>query len=181
MTTRERLVDWIRDYAPSLLPEDWARRPDAAKGSEKSTLDSLAHLPPGTLGYEYRRYFLDYQLDVPGEGNGVIPPWYAYHDVLHLLGNYPPTPKGELQVAAFSAGFARLGWVSVVKTLLMFQYGLPLVRGVPPALGAATYSDLRRAYERGTRVNTNLMKWNFREDFSVPVRELRSRFNIDPW
>lgn len=177
---RLRVLGWMREYVPSLLSDQLIEEANRYRPERESILKSLEPYPPGTLGAEYRSFFLEHGIDVPGEGNSVIPEWYAYHDVLHLLCEYEPTGKGELELAAFTAGFSHLGWISVLKTVLMFQYGLPLVRGVPPSFGVARYQDLRQAYLRGKRVNTNLMTWDFRAHWHVPIEELKKELNILP-
>ncbi len=65
---------------------------------------SLGGCAPGTLGRALYDHFVDNDFRFPGEaGSHRI----VFHDVGHVLSGYPTDPQGEIQQAAFQAGFAR--------------------------------------------------------------------------
>jgi hypothetical protein len=66
---------------------------------------ALGSLPQGTLGRELHDHYVDHGFDMPGSGG--IPEKFVFHDIGHILSGYGVDPHGEIQQAAFQAGFIR--------------------------------------------------------------------------
>ncbi|HEY9720551.1 MAG TPA: hypothetical protein V6D47_00965 [Oscillatoriaceae cyanobacterium] len=147
---------------------------------------ALAELPKNTLGYALWHHFTEHGFAFPGEKHG-FPEAGIYHDVTHVLSGYPPTPEGELQVAAFTAGFKRHNPHYVLLfVLLTFSAGYNVTPAPQPdTAGIFAQEGLAEAFftalERGGRVNMDLTEgWNFWEHADVPVDELRARLGVTP-
>ncbi|MBK6461784.1 MAG: hypothetical protein IPF92_12335 [Myxococcales bacterium] len=98
------------------------------------------------------------------------------------MGGYPVTPAGEAEVVAFMAGFRKedpFFWV--FTSVLQFQVGLrisPFSKGIAGQIDPRSYMAHHR---RGARVSCDLSRdWDFREDFAVPLADLRRRFAVPP-
>ena len=141
---------------------------------------ALGELPAGTVG---RAYFdLLQKNDLPFPGEGPIGERGVWHDMIHVVGGYPVTPRGEAEVVAFMAGFRRedpFFWV--FTSVLQFQVGLrisPFAPGVPAQIEPRRYM-LHHA--RGAKVTCDLsVDWDFRADFATPVDDVRRRFHVLP-
>jgi hypothetical protein len=94
--------------------------------------NALAALPPGTLGRALYDHYRDHDFALPGEKGGP-PELMLFHDVGHVISGYGIDPQGEIQQAAFQAGFARNdGFVFLLFGILQFHIGLrvtPIARG----------------------------------------------------
>jgi hypothetical protein len=140
----------------------------------------LGALPMGTVG---RAYFdLLQKNDLPFPGEGPIGERGVWHDMIHVVGGYPVTPRGEAEVVAFMAGFRRedpFFWV--FTSILQFQVGLrisPFAPGVPDQVEPRRYM-LHHA--RGAKVTCDLsVDWDFRQDFATSLEDVRHRFNVVP-
>lgn len=110
---------------------------------------ALASLPPDTLGYALFHHFKSHDFALPGEKGG-LPELMLFHDVGHVISGYGVDPQGEIQQAAFQAGFARSdGFVFLLFGILQFHLG---VRITPIAKGEQGYFDVPkvlRALARG--------------------------------
>jgi hypothetical protein len=141
---------------------------------------ALGALPEGTLGRAYFTFIQENGLDFPGEG--AIGERGVWHDMLHVVGDYPVDPVGEAEVVAFMAGFRRddpFFWI--FTSVLQFQVGLrisPFAPGVPDRIDPSRWMAHHR---RGSLVNRDLSRdWNFRADWETPLAELRRRFDVVP-
>ena len=105
-----------------------------------------------------------------------------------MLGGYDTDPEGEVQVAAFTAGFKQnRPFYLVMFALLIFSAGINMrptkedfvsvgVLGKP---GMA--ERMFAALERGAEVNQDLAdKWDYWAYASLPLDEARRRLNILP-
>jgi hypothetical protein len=144
-------------------------------------------LPEGTLGRELIDFYNKHGFSVPGERGG-FPEAGLYHDFTHLLGGYNTEPEGELQVAAFSAGFKReRPFYIVLFAVLIFSSGVQMR---PTAADFVTKGVLARpgiaelmltAIERGSKVNTDLSdKWDYWAWIDKPIDQVRRELNILP-
>src|SRR5262245_60029459 len=61
-------------------------------------------LPEDTLGHALLRYYQRNGFGMPGERGG-FPEAGIYHDFSHVLADYDTDPEGEVEVAAFTAGY----------------------------------------------------------------------------
>ena len=142
--------------------------------------NDLGKLAEGTLGREYWRFITQNELGFPGEGP--VGERGVWHDMIHVVGEYPVTPAGEAEVVAFMAGFRKedpFFWV--FTSVLQFQVGLrisPFSKGIAGQIDPRSYLAHHR---RGARVSCDLSRdWDFRADLEVPVAELRRRFTVPP-
>jgi hypothetical protein len=144
-------------------------------------------LPEGTLGRSLLDFYNKNGFGVPGERGG-FPEAGLYHDFSHLLGGYGTEPEGELQVAAFSAGYKReRPFYLMLFSVLIFSSGVQMR---PTATDFVTTGVLGKpgvaelvlaAVERGSKVNTDLSdKWDYWPWIELPIDEARRRLNILP-
>ncbi|MBH8562879.1 hypothetical protein I8748_11920 [Nostoc sp. CENA67] len=66
----------------------------------------LGLLPEGTLGRVFWEHCTQRHFSFPGEAGG-IPERMVFHDFGHILSGYNTEPQGQMQQAAFQAGFIR--------------------------------------------------------------------------
>jgi hypothetical protein len=144
-------------------------------------------LPEATLGRSLVDFYNKNGFGVPGERGG-FPEAGLYHDFSHLLGEYSTAPEGELQVAAFSAGYKReRPFYLMLFSILIFSSGVQMrptaddfvTKGV---LGKPGIAELvLAAVERGSKVNMDLSdKWDYWAWIELPIDEVRRRMNILP-
>jgi ubiquinone biosynthesis protein Coq4 len=123
---------------------------------------------------------------MPGERHG-FPEAGLYHDLSHVLGGYDTDPEGEVQVAAFTAGFKReRPFYLILFAVLTFSAGV----NMRPTDGNTTIGVLGNpgmaermfaAIERGSQVNVDLSdKWDYWPYVALPIDEVRRRLNILP-
>jgi hypothetical protein len=80
-------------------------------------------LPQDTLGYAIWRYYQTNGFALPGERTG-FPEAGLYHDFSHVLGGYDTDPPGEIEVAAFTAGYKQYRPIYVVLfAVVIFSTG----------------------------------------------------------
>lgn len=130
-------------------------------GDERSVerYRGLSQCGRGTLGRALHDHFVDNGFKFPGEPGGLP---MVFHDVGHVLSGYGTDPEGEIQQAAFQAGFARRdGFSFLLFGILQFHTGIritPVAKGyrglfdVPRVLmalgrGAACKVDLSAGYD----------------------------------
>jgi hypothetical protein len=105
-------------------------------------------LPAGTLGRGLYDHFRSHDFALPGEKGG-LPELMLFHDVGHVVSGYDVDPQGEIQQAAFQAGFARNdGFVFLLFGILQFHIGL---RVTPIARGEHGFFDVPRVLEALSR------------------------------
>ena len=129
---------------------------DAIMAARYRALESCA---PGTLGRAVFDHFVENQFKFPGEPGGIP---MSFHDIGHVISGYATDPEGEIQQAAFQAGFARRdGFAFLLFGILQFHVGLritPVANGyqglfdVPKVLtalarGAACRVDFSQGYD----------------------------------
>lgn len=129
---------------------------DAIMAARYRALEACA---PGTFGRAVFDHFVDNGFRFPGEPGGFP---VVFHDLGHVISGYGTDPAGEIQQAAFQAGFARRdGFAFLLFGILQFHLGLritPVAKGykglfdVPLVLtalarGAACRVDLSQGYD----------------------------------
>lgn len=143
--------------------------------------EAFREYPPESLGRAYYDYIIDNQFTFPG-AKGSPPEAMLFHDLSHILSGYGTDPKGEIQVATFSAGYSSYevyNWFMFV--LSQFQLGLQTAPNVPPAQMEMNPLDLIVAYRRGAGMNIDINDgWDFWPVLDQPVDELRRRYSILP-
>jgi hypothetical protein len=143
-------------------------------------------LPQDTLGYAVWRYYQTNGFAFPGERTG-FPEAGLYHDFSHVLGGYDTDPAGEIQVAAFTAGYKQYRPIYVVLfAVLIFSTGVDM-RPAPgysrtgilaePGMAARMFAAL----ERGGAVRVDLSdQWDYWPYVELPLAEARQRLGIPP-
>jgi hypothetical protein len=139
----------------------------------------LGELPRGTLGREYYEYALVNRFPFPGERGGA-PEMILPHDLTHVLSGYSTDPAGEMQVAAFTAGYRREQTASILLFVLcQFDLGLKMVPQSLPEIGTLDPDRFLAAFVRGSRMTVDLFgDWDFWAVLGEPVVVLRERYGI---
>lgn len=139
----------------------------------------LHRCAPGTLGRAVHDFFTSNGFKFPGEPGGIP---LVFHDIGHVLAGYSTDPQGEIQQAAFQAGFARKdGFTFLLFGILQFHLGM---RITPVAKGYEGLFDVRKVVEALRRGAS--CKVDFTEDYDlfadkdVPLEEVRARLGIPP-
>jgi hypothetical protein len=151
-------------------------------GGDKRTAaryHSLGACAEGTFGRAVFDHFINNRFKFPGEPGGIP---LVFHDVGHVLSGYSTDPQGEIQQAAFQAGFARRdGFTFLLFGILQFHIGM---RITPVAKGYKGLFDVPRvltALERGAAC-----KVDFSEGYDVfkvkdrPLEVVRRELGIPP-
>jgi hypothetical protein len=142
---------------------------------------SLGELAPGTLGREYYEYALANRFPFPGERGGA-PEMILPHDLTHVLSGYSTDPAGEMQVAAFTAGYRREQTASILLFVLcQFDLGVKMVPQSLPEIGTLDPDRFLAALVRGSRMTVDLFgDWDFWAVIGESVVVLRERYGIAP-
>lgn len=150
-------------------------------GDEKlaASYRALERCASGSLGRAVYDHFVENEFSFPGEAGGIP---MIFHDLGHVLAGYSTDPQGEIQQAAFQAGFARRdGFSFLLFGILQFHVGM---RITPVAKGYHGLFDVPlvlRALERGAACKVDLS-----EGFDVfaqqhtPLEEVRAALGIVP-
>jgi len=133
----------------------------------------------GSLGRAVYDHFVDNGFKFPGEAGGIP---MVFHDLGHVLAGYDTDPQGEIQQAAFQAGFARRdGFSFLLFGILQFHIGL---RITPVALGYQGLFDVPRvltALRRGASCTVDLSEnYDLFADKDRPLDEVRATLRIPP-
>jgi hypothetical protein len=151
------------------------------RGDEKlaASYRALERCAPGTMGRALYDHLITNQFKFPGEPGGLP---MVFHDVGHVLAGYGTDPQGEIQQAAFQAGFARRdGFTFFLFGILQFHIGMritPVAKGYRGLFDVPLVLD---ALHRGASCRVDLT-----EDFDVlahkdrPLDEVRAELGIPP-
>ncbi|MDF2388747.1 hypothetical protein JMG10_45455 [Nostoc ellipsosporum NOK] len=141
----------------------------------------LGLLPEGTLGRVFWEHCTQRHFSFPGEAGG-IPERMIFHDFGHILSGYNTDPQGEIQQAAFQAGFiGDDGFVFLLFVILHFHWGTQITPIADADMALFDIPLIMQALERGVACKVDLSDdWNFWEVVDVPVQELRDRYGILP-
>lgn len=140
---------------------------------------ALGACAPGTLGRAVHDHFVDNQFKFPGEKGGIP---LVFHDLGHVLSGYPTDPQGEIQQAAFQAGFARRdGFSFLLFGILQFHVGM---RITPVAQGYHGLFDVPlvlAALERGACCAIDLSDgYDVFANQHRPLDDVRAELGIPP-
>ncbi|MBV1859863.1 MAG: hypothetical protein KUG77_15735 [Nannocystaceae bacterium] len=140
---------------------------------------ALGVLPRETLGREYFEHCRRAGFALPGERYGVIERMVV-HDMAHVLGGYATDPAGEMQVAAFTAGFRREQSLHIMLFVLcQFDLGVQMVPVAPPELGTLDPDAFMTALVRGSNMTEDLFDdWDYWAVVDKPLSVLRKRYGI---
>lgn len=140
---------------------------------------ALEQLAPGTLGSELVRYYHDNGWDYPGT-EGKQPIDFVSHDFHHVLGGYPTTVSGELQVGAFTAGASERPLDAALFFLMWEQLGVGGSQ-IAGAVGKFEPEAFMAALERGARSSQEFTegKWDPWSLVERNLEEVRSSYHIE--
>jgi tellurite resistance protein len=141
----------------------------------------LGLLPEGTLGRAYWAHCTERKFTFPGEPYGF--PWQVVHDMGHVLGDHDTDPAGEIEQAAFEAGFMRRDpFFLIFAVTMIFHLGFPVLGDdlIGTARGAFDAKKAARAYERGLAMRTDITEWDYWPHVARPIDEVRAELGIAP-
>jgi hypothetical protein len=150
-------------------------------GATAERYQRLRHLPEGSFGRVYWEHCTSRGFGFPGEHGG-IPERAVFHDFGHVLSGYDTDPGGEIQQAAFQAGFVRNdGFSFLFFGIAQFHLGLKLTPIAEPEVGYFDVEKVVTALSRGAACNTDLSDhWNFWPLLPLPLDEVRGLLEIPP-
>jgi ubiquinone biosynthesis protein Coq4 len=120
------------------------------------TREDLCFFPPDTLG----KHLVDF-LDV---NNLQLLPYYARHDIKHILLGYETTDEGEGSLQCFMLGNGHLSF-PVVATVVYCFLTMP-----------EHWHLFRKAYRRGKEAN-NISEWKWFEILKEPTISLQQKID----
>jgi hypothetical protein len=184
-------ADLERSYA-EILPEVSERSlrdryltlaaPDPALAAQ---LRALAHLPTGTLGFEYIAFYERYGFTLPGD-DVHFPAHYVNHDMNHVITGYDPTAAGEIARSGFlvAANPSRHNWLEFLLTMSIHESGV-LTHGSIQAKFATLSRPgvcdlLADGFDRGRQCTTDLSQLDHLAIASESVDSIRERYNVVP-
>ena len=193
--TRMKLDVLRRSYfAQKVLPDAWkegglrgvwkAFGPRFGRATDPALAwkyKQLGLLPEGTLGREYWAHLTARKFSMPGEPYGFA--WQVVHDMGHLLGEHDTDPTGEIEQAAFEAGYMRRDpFFLIFATTMIFHLGFPVLGDSYVGLAKGAFDPMRtaRAYERGLGCNVDLTEWDYWAHVERPITDVRRELNILP-
>jgi hypothetical protein len=142
---------------------------------------ALEHCAPGTLGRAVFDHFDDNGFAFPGELKG-FPEFGIFHDIGHVISGYSTDPQGEIQQAAFQAGFVRRdGFVFLLFGILQFHLAM---RITPVAQGYQGLFDVElvlRALQRGAACKVDFTQgYDLFGNKDRPLEEIRRELGVPP-
>jgi hypothetical protein len=142
---------------------------------------ALADYAQGSLGRALFQHFYEHDFAMPGEKGG-LPELMLFHDVGHVVSGYGVDPHGEIQQAAFQAGFARNdGFTFLLFGILQFHLGLRITPVAKGQLGHFNVPEVLQALARGAACKVDFSdRFDFFRHAAEPLEELRSRWNVTP-
>jgi hypothetical protein len=163
----------VSKVVPSMLGW-WGADPQLA-----ARYQALASCASDSLGRAFYQHFQENDFKFPGELGGMP---LIFHDLGHVLAGYGTDPQGEIQQAAFQAGFARHdGFTFLLFGILQFHLGL---RVTPIAQGHRNLFDVPRVIEalaRGAACTVDLSAgYDLLANKDRPLAEVRAELGITP-
>lgn len=117
--------------------------------------EALGASPPGSFGRAVHAHFRQNHFPFPGEKHGFSA--ILFHDLGHVLSGYDTDPQGEIQQAAFQAGFKRQdGFFFLLFGVLQFHLGVRVTPIAQPQRGLFDVKRVLRAVERGAACKVDL-------------------------
>lgn len=142
---------------------------------------ALAKYPRGSLGRALFDHFYEHEFAMPGEKGG-LPELMLFHDVGHVISGYGVDPHGEIQQAAFQAGFARTdGFVFLLFGILQFHLGLRITPVAYGQHGHFNVPQVLQALARGAACRVDFSDhFDFFSHAAEPLDLLRARWGVTP-
>jgi hypothetical protein len=142
---------------------------------------ALGRLPPGSFGRVYFEHCRARGFPFPGQRGG-IPERVVFHDLGHVLSGYDTDPDGEIQQAAFQAGFVReAGFDFLFFGIAQFHLGVKLTPVAAAEVGLLDVERVLVALARGAACRVDLSdRWDFWPLLARPLEEVRRQLGIPP-
>jgi len=142
---------------------------------------AMSNLPEGSFGHAYWYHCTSRGFGLPGERGG-IPELAIFHDLGHVLSGYDTNPEGEIQQAAFQAGFVRNdGFIFLFFGIAQFHLGMKLTPVAEPEVGLLDVDKVMVALGRGASCTVDLSDhWDFWPLLSLPLQEVRNMLHVPP-
>lgn len=142
---------------------------------------AMGRLPPGSFGRAYWEHSTSRGFAFPGE-RGAIPERAVFHDFGHVLSGYDTDPAGEIQQAAFQAGFMRNeGFAFLFFGIMQFHLGIKLTPIAEAEVGFFDVEKVLAALARGASCNADLSdRWDPRPFLALPLEVVRERLGVPP-
>ncbi len=121
------------------------------------TVEELINYPDHSLGKDLAVFLDNKQLE--------LLPYYARHDIKHILLDYDTTDNGEGCLQCFMLGNRHISF-PVMATVLYGFFTMP-----------EYWSAFRQAYRRG-RNSPSIQEWKWFEILHLPTLELQNRINV---
>jgi len=121
------------------------------------TLEELSRFPEGSLGHDLAQFLEKRQLQ--------LLPYYARHDIKHILPDYDTTDEGEGSLQCFMLGNGRFSF-PVVATVLYGWLTMP-----------EHWGAFWKAYHRGKK-SIPIQHWKWFEILYEPTSALKNQINI---
>ena len=120
------------------------------------TLHQLTAMPDNSLGYSLGQFLKQRNLE--------LLPYYARHDIKHILLNYDTTDEGEVCLQCFMLGNGHLS-IPVIATVLYGFFTMPEYWGA-----------FMLAFRRGKK-SIPIEKWKWFELLYEPLEGLQQKIN----
>lgn len=138
----------------------------------------LGLLPEGSLGRAMADHWLANRFLFPGEPGG-MPEMMIFHDVGHLLTGFSTEPAGEIQQAAFQAGFLRRDGFSILLFgVMQFHLGIKVTPVAEGHVGMFDVAKVMRALARGAACRDLSEGWRVWADAARPLAEIRAAYGV---
>jgi hypothetical protein len=142
---------------------------------------ALGDLPAGSLGRAVFEHYRAHGFALPGEKHGT-PEAMMFHDIGHVLSGYGVDPQGEIQQAAFQAGFVRTdGFLFLLFGILQFHAGVKITPVAEAEHGYFDVPKVLRAFQRGSDCALDISDhFDLFAYAHEPLDVLRQRWGVAP-
>lgn len=139
---------------------------------------ALGELPVDRFGRAFFEHYRKNGFPLPGEKRGASA--VVFHDLGHVLSGYDVDPQGEIQQAAFQAGFRRNdGFLFLLFGVLQFHLGLRITPIAQSERGFFDVKRVLRAAERGAACTVDLGDgFDLFAHASKPLEQVRSELGV---
>jgi hypothetical protein len=143
--------------------------------------NKIGLLPEGSFGRALWEHWITRDFSMPGQRNG-IPEVAVFHDLGHVLSGYDTDPDGEIQQAAFQAGFVRNdGFMFLFFGIAQFHLGLKITPIAEAETGRLDIDKVMTALARGAACAVDISDhWDFWPHLPRPLDEVRAELAIPP-
>ncbi len=142
---------------------------------------ALGELPAGSFGRALFDHYRSNGFPFPGEKNG-IPEKGVFHDLGHVLSGYHTDPDGEIQQAAFQAGFVRnAGFLFLYFGVVQFHLGIKITPVAEPEVGYFDVDKVTTALARGAALKVDLSdRFDFWPFMPRALADVRRELGVPP-